>query len=44
MEAVRRTQEKGGSLLVTGSFYLCAEYKKLLSKGWTEGRQLKNPK
>lgn len=44
MEAVQRTQEKGGSLLVTGSFYLCAEYKKLLSKGWTEGRQLKNPK
>ena len=40
IEAVQRTQEKGGSLLVTGSFYLCAEYKKLLSKGKAKGQQL----
>lgn len=32
LEAVRRTRAKDASLLVTGSFYLCAEYKKLFSK------------
>lgn len=40
IEAVRRAREKDGSLLVTGSFYLCAEYKKLLSTNQAKGQQL----